>query len=234
MVVKWNKTSLTSLITDIRFLWLSLHPCHPYGFTCLSHSFTVSTALSLAPTIPLLPGFVQLPYHLSTPLGCLFLIWADKHSRGKSPSSAVRVHHVFVLSKSDLGPQGLFQILYSFFMVSSHFPWGLGQTYSSAHGVPDPVPLLLTFNKSYSTLCIGRRTKIIFLGSPLSTQTSFCFHCKHFFIVSGACGPFFLPRLILHYALDPVPQRLVWYPASSVIFFLSLSQLLSSCLLPHA
>lgn len=83
----------------------------------LSHSFTVPTALSLAPTVPLLPGFVQLPYNLSTPLGCLFLIWSDKHySGGKSPRSAVRVHHVFVLSKSDLGPH---------FLGFPHIPHGV-------------------------------------------------------------------------------------------------------------
>lgn len=140
--------------------------------------------------LPSLSSLALCKSHLACPhfwvthtLFCLVLIWADKCSlEEKSPNSAIRVHHVFVLSKSDLGPQGLFQIFYSYCSLTFPMVSELDRTCSSAIRVPAPILPLLTFSNSYSILYFGRRTRIIFLDSSLSAQTDFCFQCKHFFM----------------------------------------------------
>lgn len=197
----------------------------------LCHSFTVLTALSLAPAIPLLAASVQVSYSLFTPpdnlhfLFCLFLILPDKGCLGGNPH---------IESIRYLCSHNLIWDLESYFKsfihsLSFHDIW-IRPVFLPL-GVPALIPPLLILSKSYSIPYFGRRIGKIFLGSSFPCKLIFVFIVNMFLGVSRGSVPSFLPRPSLPSALDPVSQRL-HCPAPSIILFLSLCQLLPLCVLP--
>lgn len=106
-------------------LWIPLAGCLAWVILLLSPQHSLQHLPSLS-SLALCKSRLACPHFWVThTLFCLFLIWADKCSlEEKSPNSAIRVHYVFILLKSDLGPQGLFQIFY-LLLIAPHFPHGV-------------------------------------------------------------------------------------------------------------
>lgn len=221
------------LCVSMPSLWIPLAGCLAWIILLLSPQHSLQHLPSLS-SLAVCKSHLACPHRWVThTLFCLFLIWADKCSlEKKSPNSAIRVHHVFVLSKIWSGTsRPLSNLLFTSYR-SLTFPMvsGLDQTCSSAVRVPAPMPPLLTFSNSHSILYFRRRTRIIFLGSSLSTQTDFCFQCKHFFMCLRGMWCFLSAKADLTFCSGSYP----WNTPSGPCFisFLSLGQLLPLCLLP--
>lgn len=216
-------------------LWIPLAGCLAWVILLLSPQHSLQHLPSLS-SLALCKSHLACPHRWVTyTLFCLFLIWADKCSlEEKSPNSAIRVHHVFVLSKSDLGPQGLFQIFYLLLIAPSLSPWCLGWT----RPVPLPSgsqPQCCHFSLSVTHILSFTSEEELgsfFLALLCPHKLIFVFSVNIFSCVSEECGASFLPRLTLHSALGPVPGTLLQGPASSLTSFLSLGQLLPLCLRP--